>query len=67
MGWTPKVSLGEGLALTVRASLPSTTTDTAPAASPMSQATRLTARQVRSIAVAIVGGLLAAVAAFDFA
>lgn len=66
MGWTPKVDLSEGLALTVRASLPASTNDGAPT-NPISHTARITARQVRSIAIAVVGGLLAAVAAFDFA
>jgi nucleoside-diphosphate-sugar epimerase len=64
LGWTPKVSLNEGLALTVRASLPAL--DTAPVKA-ISPTTQVTARQVRSIAIAVLGGLLAAVAAFDFA
>lgn len=65
MGWTPKVGLSEGLALTVRASL-STASDTAPS-STAARTTQVTARQLRAIAVTVVGGLLAAVAAFDFA
>jgi nucleoside-diphosphate-sugar epimerase len=66
LGWTPKVSLSEGLALTVRSLLPAAPSSES-ASSTISPTTGITARQVRSIAVAIVGGLLAAVAAFDFA
>lgn len=65
MGWTPKVGLSEGLALTVRASLPSTNDQ--PPSGAIPHATQVTARQVRSITLAVVGALLAAVAGFDFA
>lgn len=68
LGWTPKTSLKEGLAATVRSVFPEAATEAeAKPKDSLRAATQVTARQLRSLALALIGGLIAIASAFDFA
>jgi nucleoside-diphosphate-sugar epimerase len=68
LGWMPKVGLKEGLTTTVRATLPEGGTEVSTKSKDaIRAATQVTARQLRGVAIIVIGGLIAVASALDFA